>query len=95
MYTYRIVLSAYNTRAADAKPATVLTYSRGYDRADALRKLRTIYIARDGSVSDGINVWPGSNNLPAGPVQARHLPEYAVESIRTVRKPGTPRILAE
>jgi hypothetical protein len=94
MYTYRIVLDAYNSRSA-APSARVVTYSRGFNRENALSKIRAIYIAQDGSVSDGINVWPGSNNLPAGNVKARYLPEWEIVSMRAVIKAGHARIVSE
>ncbi len=93
MYTYRIVLDAYNTRDMSARSARVLTYSQGHNRQEALRRIGAVYIGRDGSVSDGIHPWPGS---PAtGPIQARYLPEWEVVSIRAVKASGTARILAE
>lgn len=95
MYTYRIVLDAYNSRHPEFPSARVLTYSRGFDRADALRKIGSVKIAQDGTVSDGLTVWPGTNNMPAGPVKPRSLPEWDIVSIRSVKSAGTPRILAE
>ncbi len=94
MYTYRIVLDAFNSHSR-CKGARVVTYSRGIDRADALRKIGTVMIARDGTVSDGINPWPGSDNLPNGPIESRGLPEWTLASIRTVPTAGTPRIVWE
>lgn len=91
MYTYRIVLNAFNSRSAVAG-ARVVTYSRGFDRADAMRRLGSIYIARNGAVSDGFGPWPGSDNLPDGPYVARHLPEWEVVNVRTVKRAGTARI---
>lgn len=44
-------------------------------------------------MSDGINPWPGTLNLPAGPHEARSLPEWDVQSIRAVTRPGTPRLI--
>lgn len=95
MYTYRIVLDAYNSRSERAKSARIVTYSHGYNRADALRRIKTIYIASCGKVSDGFTEWPGERNLPTGRFQSRHLPEWEVVSIRSVGSAGTPRILSE
>lgn len=94
MYTYRIVLDAYNSRS-NARSARVVTYSRGYDRTDAMRRLGSVHIAQDGTVSDGINVWPGARNLPAGPIECRSLPEWDIVSIRSVRTPGIAHIELE
>lgn len=96
MYTYRIVLDAYNSRSASAKPARVVTYSQGWNRDDAMRKLRTIYIASNGAVSDCITPWPGTRNMPKGSVTTeRHLPEWDVVSVRAVKTAGTAKILSE
>jgi hypothetical protein len=96
MYTYRIVLDAYNSREPNFKSARVVTYSRGVNRDNALRRLGTIHISSMGVVSDGINTWPGTNNMGRGNVtQERHLPEYTVVSIRSVKKVGRSRILSE
>ncbi len=94
MYTYRIVLDAFNSRT-DARSARVVTYSPGIDRADALRKIGTIYVAANGQVSDGFDPWPGSNALPAGPYVVRSLPEWDIVSIRSVPKRGAARIIHE
>ena len=95
MYTYRIVLDAHNSRDPRAKSARVVTYSQGWNRQDALRRIGTVRIGQDGTVSDGIHEWPGTRNLPAGSVQARSLPEWSVVSIRSVLAVGKARILAE
>lgn len=92
MYTYRIVLDAYHSRS-QVPGARVVTYSRGYNRIDAISKIGLVHIAPDGTVSDGINPWPGTINLPPGPHTARSLPEWEVINMRAVKKPGTPRIL--
>lgn len=94
MYTYRIVLDAYSSRG-NVPSARVVTFSQGHNRADAMRRIGTVYIAQDGTVSDGITPWPGSINLPAGPHTARALPEYELVSIRSVTSAGTPRIAWE
>jgi hypothetical protein len=91
MYTYRIVLDAYNSRAT-VPGARVVTYSRGWNRAEAMRRIGCVRIAQDGTVSDGIAPWPGTNNIPAGSVVARSLPEWDIVSIRSVRSAGTPHI---
>lgn len=92
MYTYRIVLDAYSSRT-QVPGARVITYSRGYSRTDALRKIGLVHIAPDGTVSDGINPWPGTNNLPPGPHTARSLPEWEVIAMRAVKHPGTARLV--
>lgn len=95
MYTYRIVLDAFNSRSSVAG-ARVVTYSQGWNRDDALRKIGTVNIAGDGTVSDGLTPWPGTNNLPSGPpVTARGLPEWEVVSMRSVKAAGTARIVWE
>lgn len=95
MYTYRIVLDAYNSRDCRARSARVVTYSQGHTRAAALRRIGTVFVAQDGTVSDGINSWPGATNLPSGPYECRSLPEWDVVSIRTVSKAGVARIEIE
>lgn len=95
MYTYRIVIDGYDARPIGARSARVVTYSRGYNRQDALRRIGSIRIAQDGTVSDGINVWPGTRNLPAGSTQARSLTCWSVVTMRSVKTAGTPAILAE
>lgn len=95
MYTYRIVLDAYNSRHPEFPSARVVTYSQGFNRAEALRKIGTVNIAPDGTVSDGLSRWPGTNNMPAGPIKARNLPEWDIVSMRSVKAVGVPRILAE
>lgn len=95
MFTYRIVLDAYNSRAS-VPGARVVTYSRGCDRADAMRRLGSVRISSAGTVSDGVNTWPGTNNMPRGSVTVeRSLPEWEVVSVRSVRTAGTARILAD
>lgn len=101
MYTYRIVLDAFNSGrsalsfARPTRGARVVTYSQGFSRADAIRKIGTVMIAQDGTVSDGIRDWPGARNLPAGPYESRGLPEWDVVSIRSVKRLGTARIVHE
>lgn len=95
MPIYRIVLDAYNSRDTKAKSARVVTYSQGWNRDAALAKLRTIQIGQDGTVSDGLTPWPGTNSLPDGPHEARSLPEWEVVAIRATKKSGHARILAE
>ncbi len=95
MYTYRIVVDAWDSGDPSKKPARVLTYAQGHNRTKALRTLKTIFIAQDGTVSDGIHEWPGTLNLPPGPHQVRWLPEWEVVSMRVVKHSGTPRIIAE
>lgn len=95
MYTYRIVLDAFGAIPHGAPPARILTFSRGWNRDDALRKLGTVRIGPDGTVSDGFTPWPGTNNLPAGPITPRSFVEYEVVTIRSVPKRGAARILAE
>jgi hypothetical protein len=94
MYTYRIVLDAYDSRS-NARSARVVTFSRGYDRADAMRRIGSVRIAQDGTVSDGLTPWPGTRNMPPGPVVARSLMEWEIVSIRSVKSAGTPRIVWE
>lgn len=93
-YTYRITLDAYDSRRS-VPGARVVTYSRGFNRADALRRIGTVYIAADGTVSDGLTTWPGSNNLPSGQYVARGLPEWSAVSIRSVKSAGKARIVWE
>jgi len=92
MYTYRIVIEAWNSRATYAG-ARLVTYSRGWNRADALRRIGTVYVGQDGTVSDGISPWAGSNNLPGDPAGARNFPEWDVTSMRSVARPGRARLL--
>lgn len=94
MYTYRFVLDAYNSRS-NARSARVVTYSQGFNRAEAMRRIGCVRIAQDGTVSDGIQAWPGTLNMPPGSVEARNLPEWDIVSIRSVGKVGTPRVLVE
>ncbi len=94
MYLYRVVLDAFNSRDPGVRGARVATYTRGIDRDDALRRLRTVYVASNGTVSDGINPWPGTDSMGPG-VTGRSLPEYDVVSMRSVKRAGTPRVLAE
>jgi hypothetical protein len=95
MYTYRIVIDGYNAMPMGARPARVVTYAQGYDRTDALRRIRSLCVAQDETVSDGIRPWPGTRNLPAGNVVARTFREWSVVSMRSVRAVGRPHILAE
>lgn len=94
MYIYRIVLDAYDSRHG-ARSARVVTYSQGYNRNEALKRLGNIYIASNGLVSDGIYPWPGNLNLPRGSIESRTLPEYNLVNIRVVKKRGRPHILSE
>lgn len=94
MFIYRIVLDAYDTRNMRRRGARVVTYAEGYNREAAMRRIGTIMIARDGTVSDDQR-WPGSDKLPDGPYESRSLPEWDRVSIRVVAKRGTPRILWE
>lgn len=95
VYTYRIVIDGYNTMPAGTRSARVVTYSQGYDRTDALRRIRSLCVAQDGTVSDGIRPWPGTRNMPAGNVAPRTFREWSVVSMRSVRAAGRPHILAE
>jgi hypothetical protein len=96
MYTYRIVLDAYNSRDSHARSARVVTYARGFTRQEAFRRIGSIRIASDGTVSDGINDWPGTRNMPRGNVTTeRSLPEYTTVSVRAVKSAGKARILCE
>ena len=94
MYTYRVVLDAYNSRSL-CDGARVVTYAQGYNRSRALARIGTVYVAGDGTVSDAITPWPGSNNLPAGPHTVRSLPEWTVVSMRVVDRPGRARVISE
>lgn len=94
MYTYRIVLDAYDSRST-VSGARVVTYSYGVNREAALRRLGTICIASDGTVSDGIRPWVGVNNLPTGTGMARFLPEWEVISVRSVPTTAIARVIAE
>lgn len=95
MYTYRIVLDAYDSRR-DVASARVVTYSQGFNRTEALRRIGPIRISSAGVVSDGISEWPGTNNMPRGTATSeRSLPEYTLVSMRSVSAVGTPRIIAE
>lgn len=95
MYTYRIVLDAFDSRH-NVRGARVMTYSQGFNRWDAYRRIGSIRISSAGTVSDGIHAWPGWNNMPRGNATTeRGLPEWTVVSVRSVPKSGTPRIIAE
>ena len=95
MLTYRFVLDAYNSRGG-VPGARVVTYSQGFDRREALHRIGSVRIASNGTVSDGINVWPGTRNMPRGSVtRERALPEYVVVSARVVKVAGRARILSE
>lgn len=94
MYTYRVILDAFNSRSA-APGARVVTYTRGHTRRNALRRIGTIHISSAGAVSDGLTLWPGTRNMPTGTITARTLPEWELVSIRAVNTPATPRILWE
>lgn len=94
MYAYRVVVDAFNSRAA-VPGARVVTYTRGHNRQDALRRLGTIHISSAGAVSDGLTLWPGTRNMPTGTITARTLPEWELVSIRAVNRTATPRILWE
>lgn len=93
MYTYRIVLDAYDSRSS-ARGARVVTYAAGHNRRTAIARLGSIRIAEDGTVSDD-GRWPGTNNLPRGPYASRSLPEWFVVSVRSMPKRGTSRIIWE
>ncbi len=93
MYLYRVVLDAYDTRAIPSvRGARVVTYTHGWNRDEALRRLGTIYVASNGVVSDGINPWPGTNSMGPG-VTGWSLPEWEVVSIRAVKRAGTPHVV--
>jgi hypothetical protein len=94
VYTYRIVLDAYNSRSS-VRGARVVTYSRGFNRAGAMRKIGSVRIASDGTVSDGLSAWPGTRNMPRGNVQERSLMEWEIVSIRSVPTAGKARIVHE
>ncbi len=98
MYTYRIVLDAYDSRNTAARGARVVLYVQGHNRDSAFARIRTVAIDTAGRVfpscsrDDG---WIGTNNMPHGDVTARTLPEWTVVSIRAVKAAGKSRVLAE
>ena len=95
MYTYRIVLDAYDS-ARNVPGAIVVTYSRGYNRDEALRRIGPVRISSAGAVSDGLTPWPGTRNMPMGNVTPeRYLPEWRALSMRSVKSAGTARILSD
>jgi hypothetical protein len=95
MYTYRIVIDGYDALPHGAKSARVVTFSHGFNRAEALRRLGTVQIGQDGTVSDGFTGWPGTRNLPSGPITARSFVTWEVVTMRSVKERGTARIIAE
>lgn len=94
MYIYRIILDAYDSRNAQPS-ARVVTYSSGFNRADALRRIGPVRIACNGAVSDGLTPWPGILNLPNGPIFPRALPEWEVVRMRAVPEAGKARIITD
>ena len=92
---YEVTVDAYNSRSGVSRGARVITYSRGYNEKSAYRGIFPIMIASDGTVSDAIRPWPGTNNLPKGDIQERSLPEGQIVSVTEVDTPGTPRIVYE
>lgn len=85
MPLFRLDLDCYDSRDPAKPGARVRTYARGYRLDTALSKIKAVRIAQDGTVSDGINPWPGADNLPPGPHTARSLPEWRViEAVRVV-----------
>ena len=101
MYTYRIVLDCfsaipdYGRSPSVAEPCRVVTYSQGHTRAEALRRLGSIAVSSAGAASNGIEPWPGTNNMPVGTGRAATYQEWTVVTMRSVPKPGTSRVIAQ
>ncbi len=98
MYTYRIVLDAYDSRR-NVNGARVAVYMQGVDRAHAFSRLRgPIGIDSAGTAFTSLSNadgWVGTNNMPPGPVVPRSLPEYVTVSVRAVKAAGRNRMLWE